>query len=591
MLYGFMEGNNLKRTGILLILFGLGAISVSLLITPNFATNYISSYKNISTAGLATLQIYRFLLASLGVFLSAIGITIVFIQPKKVRDLRNWLVSKYESEKFLVVITFIVGSVIRFFHLFIVGLDSPYKYGGLFLEFANQIADNGFILPKNIPFYTNGGIPFAYPPLSFYFEAIAVHLLGISPYAVVNILPPFITILTLPTFYYLTRKAELNKWSRIIAFTLFVLMPNAFVQQIEGAGLPEAFGTFALIWFFISLYHTYKHNELINYFAVGFSWALCVVSSPGSAYASVPCFLFFSISLLLQERNLNTALRLSLAFVVALILSSPYWFSVIQHHGIGIFLDSFVGQHDGLIGTIYNSIQIFREFDFIWLLFIFIGVVISGFKKRFLLLAWFVFLIIIPRENIWMLSIPSALLGGIGFEAIVLYLKKKNIFGEMGKSLYVCVLLVILWMGIGSFRIAIINPFSSDSSLDPMIVEAMQWMQINTQPNSKVVVISEPHVQEWLPQISRRTVINIPYGSEWQPDEAASINEFGDKVNTCKELECILSLSQMIVDMNHFILFIDKVKLDNLTTDQNNNAEFDLLWENEKISIGVLSEN
>jgi hypothetical protein len=134
------------------------------------------------------------------------------------------------------------------------------------------------------------------------------------------------------------------------------------------------------------------------------------------------------------------------------------------------------------------------------------------------------------------------------------------------------------------------NPFSSGSSLDPMIVDAMQWMQINTQPNSKVVVISERHVQEWLPQISRRTVINIPYGSEWQPDEAVSINEFRGNVNTCKDLDCILSLSQTIVDMNHFILFIDKVKLDNLTTDQNNNAEFDLLWENEKIVIGVLSE-
>jgi len=95
MKYAFMEGNSLKKTSILLILIGLGAISVSLFVTPTFATNYISPDKNISTGGLAQLQIYRVLLASLGVFLSAIGITIVIIHPKKVKDIYNWLIRMF----------------------------------------------------------------------------------------------------------------------------------------------------------------------------------------------------------------------------------------------------------------------------------------------------------------------------------------------------------------------------------------------------------------------------------------------------------------------------------------------------------------
>ena len=95
MKYAFMEGNSLKKTSILLILIGLGAISVSLFLTPTFTTNYISPDKNISTVGLAQLQIYRGLLASLGVFLSAIGITIVIIHPKKVKDIYNWLIRMF----------------------------------------------------------------------------------------------------------------------------------------------------------------------------------------------------------------------------------------------------------------------------------------------------------------------------------------------------------------------------------------------------------------------------------------------------------------------------------------------------------------
>ena len=51
--------------------------------------------------------------------------------------------------------------------------------GGLFLAFAGAIADNGYILPATLANYTDGGIPFAYPPLSFLLEAVLVHILGV----------------------------------------------------------------------------------------------------------------------------------------------------------------------------------------------------------------------------------------------------------------------------------------------------------------------------------------------------------------------------------------------------------------------------
>ena len=133
--------------------------------------------------------------------------------------------NKYEYVIVGLIILF--GSIIRVIHIFFVGFRSPFHRGGLFLEFANQIAKNKYLLPHTIPFYTDGGIPFAYPPLPFYFEAILVYGIGLPKFLVVNILPPIIACLTIPSFYLLTRVYGLKIWSRLFALLAFAIIPNA----------------------------------------------------------------------------------------------------------------------------------------------------------------------------------------------------------------------------------------------------------------------------------------------------------------------------------------------------------------------------
>lgn len=525
----------------------------------------------------------------------------VKLKPEKLGKIYRFI-RYFRNEKLLVIIIITGGSLLRFFPLIILGTDFPNDYGGLFLEFANQIAINDFLLPKNIPFYTNGGIPFAYPPLSFYIEGIAIHKLDIAPYVVVNTLPPFFTILSLPSFYYLTLKSNLSKRFRITSLAFFTIMPNSFLEQITGGGLAEALGTLVLIWFFISLYRTFNHNKLSHYVTVGFSWALCVLSSPGSAYASVPCFLLFAIVLMIRERNLNTLLHLTLTGIVALLLSSPYWLTVIRVHGIGVYLDSLVGQHQTLINTFQNIYITLPDFKiisgshtFLWNSFLLLGGVISYFKRKYLLLGWYLILALIPREGGWMLSIPAALIIGEGLETIVRNQRNKNFFRLLHNKkalLSSGILLMVFWLAIGPITSVIDSAFSSKNSLDSIDVEAMDWILNNTEPNIKVVVITEDHILEWVPQISRRTVINIPFGSEWQPDEADVIFKFRDIVSTCTDLKCVLSISQMIVDTDQFLLFIDKVEFYKLHPYQKSiRVEFDLLWENKKFVVGKLSEN
>src|SRR4030095_15440901 len=92
----------------------------------------------------------------------------------------------------------LTGVVIRCTHLFLIDLvHEPFRLGGLFVAFADEIAARNFRLPINIPYYSAGGIPFAYPPLGFYFEAILLKLFPKQIFAIANLLPPFVSILAL----------------------------------------------------------------------------------------------------------------------------------------------------------------------------------------------------------------------------------------------------------------------------------------------------------------------------------------------------------------------------------------------------------
>lgn len=237
----------------------------------------------------------------------------------------------------------LLGALLRLIHLTFVGLNMPFRYGGLFMEFSEQIALSGGSLPNTIPFYTDGGIPFAYPPLAFYIEAALLHFFSLPEFLVVNLLPPVLAVLALISFYPLVREVGLSSRAQLAALVAYAVMPAAFQNQIEGAGLAEALGSVVVIWLAISLLRTFKKGSLSDYAISGFLWAICVASSPGSAYASLLMILIFVAALIARDRkqfSLRTSGYLIAMGAVALVVSSPYWLTAINQHGIGVIYRS-----------------------------------------------------------------------------------------------------------------------------------------------------------------------------------------------------------------------------------------------------------
>lgn len=121
-------------------------------------------------------------------------------------------------------------------------------------------------------------------------------------------------------------------------------------------------------------------------------------------------------------------------------------------------------------------------------------------------------------------------------------------------------------------------------------MNAMNWTKENVSSDAKFIVRSNTHLQEWLPHLTQRTVLNMPYGLEWEPREWESIIRFGELLDRCSDLDCISRSVEQKIGYENVYLFIEKKRSRGiLSTSNGNRSEFDLLWENDEVAIGYLS--
>jgi hypothetical protein len=515
------------------------------------------------------------------------------------RRLRSMLT----KERLLVGCVLSLGIVIRLVHLVFLGADSPNKGGGLFAEFSQQIALHGFALPRYIPFYSAEGVPFAYPPLPFYVEAVLVYIFSLPEFLVVNLLPPCAAILALLAFHRLTRELGLGFWTRIAALLAYATMASAYVQQISAGGLAEAFGSLALVCFAIFLVRAYKRDTITDYALVGVNWAFCVVASPGSAYASVPTFLIFVLAQFAKSGwrpSLRAIAYLVMAGLIAVVVSSPYWLTVIIHHGLRVFVISFSEQHHGFSGL--GTLEALLEFQmtgakFLCNFFLFCGIAWAVLRRRWVLLAWFIVLYSIPREGEWMASVPAAILAGLGAtEAFAPPLVE--IVRRYGRMTEVAILIGALVLSVVGSAYLQVNERIQRHAISPEAISAMKWVEANTPSDGTFVVLVDNNpVLEWAPRIMQRTVLNVSYGTEFavEAGKRSRIKKLDKKLDACSDFECIQSalLSSGVFpslgppSTCSVYLFVSHDLLSVLTSSAGE-AAFELMWENDEIGVGML---
>jgi hypothetical protein len=429
-----------------------------------------------------------------------------------------------------------IGVVVRLAPAFVVGDRGPTGLGGLFAEFSTQIADNGFRLPTWIPFYTDGGIPFAYPPLPFYVEALLTDTLGLPPFLVANFLPPLMAVASLFALRWLTLQLAVADSSRLLILAAFAVMPGTVIGHIEAAGLAESFGLTALLVFGALLAACWSDAEpnLARHLWIGSAWGLCVVASPGSAALSILLWLVWfapSAALVPAGKRLRAVMYRVVSGLVALLVSSPYWLSVMAHHGWSIFTRTLATQQQGGgLSTLWNTTLLNLGFEPLAVGSAFpvvgTGLVIAGAwvaVHRRLHGLWIALVLasIVPREAEWLVAVPGAVLMGLCLGEIVVPAVAIGLRDRSWTLRRVTALAIVALLGLNlivNMGIALASEAWWRPSLNPEFFEAAAWVSRNAPEDARMVVIGPDAVLEWSPHLARRTVVNVPYGTEWRPE-------------------------------------------------------------------------
>ena len=436
----------------------------------------------------------------------------------------------------------VAGVIVRVAHLFAVDPHAPFFLGGLYYEFAQQILDHGFRLPETIPYYTSGGIPFAYPPLAFYVEALLLPL--VPRFWLANVLPPVAASLSVIALARLAWRYFPNKWAAVAATLCFAMFHRAWFQQVEAGGLAEAFGTLTLVgltWFLIKPEETCRDAV-----GMGVMIGLNFLASPGTALAAGLAALLYlgkHVLAIRPQRIARESVQILLAGGVSIALISLFVVPVVYAHGWDIFLTPLRAQLNAGDHEMLPELLGLRNFgtsdSALWIVLAGVGLWWALARRRLALLAWTMGLIVMPREGGWMMVAPAALVMGGGavelLAASSLPLLRQS-YGSVARLVPVVIALLCLAVTADGARSMIKDRLrDQDFILYPPQAEALEWVKANLPSDAHLIMLGNEAMLEWGGQMTERVVLNTPYGAEWQPEEADIAWKFREEIWACGE--------------------------------------------------------
>ncbi|MBN1484004.1 MAG: glycosyltransferase family 39 protein [Chloroflexia bacterium] len=449
-----------------------------------------------------------------------------------------------QDRRILLGLIWLLGALVRFFPLFQFPQATlrPFGMGGLYLLFAQEILRRGWALPQHIPYYTLEGLPYAYPPLAFYLEALLLHCFSPPRFVLVNVLPALFSVLTVGAFFLLARQFFDGR-KALLSTAIYALLPAAFLEHLPGEGLVEGLGTLCFILGIIAFLRLSRHPSGSNILLLGGAIALNLLASPGGAYG-----LAMSLGLLWLLRAGGRRLafwRLLLAGGVGLLFSAPYWLTVSLEHGPAIFLRTFFRQHADLGALLLAKMGLLVEQQLPlspWGILALIGLAALLARRAYVLPLWTLFLYVIPREFSYLVAVPLALLAGAGLLDVVLAGAEAEPLARRGpgRPLLVGLLLLVLfgWGIVRAFAWGMHLSVQEDMvSVDELA--AMAWIQEHTPPEASFLVMGDEI--EWFPLLTERNTLNVIWGSEWAEDD--SVFALDRELQECPTPDCYLTVA------------------------------------------------
>ncbi|MFW6384888.1 MAG: hypothetical protein ACOCY7_01995 [Halodesulfurarchaeum sp.] len=422
----------------------------------------------------------------------------------------------------------------------------PAYEGGLYLQIVEQIRTGDYRLPSRIPYYTDVGIPFAYPPLMFYLTALVIDVTGVDPVWLMSVLPGMVILAYLVPYYLLA--SELLETPRRAGFAtlVFGVAPPVLQWHLSSGGIvraPAMLLTLVGTYTGLKLFRTGERRWLVSSTVL---WGLVLLSHPVyTTFFGWTYILFFFVF----DRTRAGVIRGAAVAVGGFVLASPWWTSVISRHGIDVFLAA-SNSRSTLGGGIHRLVTQFvwplQSVDAIlpFYLFAFAGTVYAAHRRRWVLPIWLVSVSYLIGKHRFIFVSGSMLAAIFVFEVVF------PLARQVGEALDrerivvggVTVLLVVGSTGVGvAYAGSAIDTNHQTSTTMPKTVgvadeEAMTWVRSQTDPSASFVVVGD--AAEWFPYYSKRTIHVSPWGTEWTDRFDREVDLFLS-MSTCHSLYCL----------------------------------------------------
>jgi hypothetical protein len=421
-------------------------------------------------------------------------------------------------------VAILIGGTIRLYG--VLQSNFPINDGGLFYTMIRDLMANGYRLPVTTS-YNHLDLPFAYPPLFLYLGGFLSGLTSWGLLNIIRILPAVFTVLSIPAFYLLAGALLKDKFQVVIATFIFTFIPASFDWLVMGGGLTRSPAFFFALLSLFFIYRLYTQDRKLDILWVTLFSSLTILSHPETALhtaaSALVFFLFFG-------RNKNGFLKSLLVAGLILVVTAPWWGTVIAHNGIAPF--SAAGKTGvynvaGILQILTSNITHEIGLQIIASLAL-IGLFWQIAERKYFVPVWAVVIFFSePRSAPLFLTPCLAILAASALTGILQWLNRLSaptqagntepepLSGKLSQGFFI--LLSVLWIvsSMGT-NFALLN----STTLANSDQNAFEWVKNNTGSQGKFLVLTgdsplNDPVSEWFPSLTGRTSVATVQGHEW----------------------------------------------------------------------------
>ena len=449
-----------------------------------------------------------------------------------------------DNERLWLLAALLAGSIVTASYY----LSNPYpSYAtALFPHMAEVLIENGYRRPETVPFYTEGGIPFAYPPLMFYVMAVLIDL-GIDPYQLIRLLPGIAITLALIPYFYLAREF-LSVREAGFATIILAVAPQVVRWHISGGGTVRGPAFLLVITGLYVGVRLFKTGDRRYILPGALLFGLTMLTHP--VYMA-----YFGISYLVLFAAFDPSVRglLCGAGVAAggAVVGAPWWLYVSLVHGPETILNAsethgglFESEFEEILGDVLLFNNVAYPSEMLIASFVLIGAVYMLSKRRYALPIWFVVTTVLITQPRFA-YVPGAMLIGAAVVGGIVPWLAEVAAGDGDREAATTVILVALVLTTTWFGALYVtgDPPGEDrnamsSYVDHGDIEAMEWASEETSPDATFVVLGDQ--AEWFPYVAERTGLTGWWGVEWTtPEQYLEQRGFHTDLTACEDDVCV----------------------------------------------------